>query len=114
MEETLLVIDTGSSSMRSILFDKYGKILEKYQTFYQMKIDGIEATQEIEDFSDALTKLVQRSVAYVRQHNLKIKSISFTSQRSSLVVLDEQMQVILPVIMWYDKRSATICLFKTI
>ena len=50
MEETLLVIDTGSSSMRSVLFDKYGRILEKYQTFYQMKIDGIKATQEIEDF----------------------------------------------------------------
>ena len=109
MEETLLVIDTGSSSMRSVLFDKYGRILEKYQTFYQMKIDGIKATQEIEDFSNALIKLVQKSVAYVRQHNLKIKSISFTSQRSSLVVLDEKMQVVLPVIMWYDKRSAIIC-----
>ena len=44
MEETLLVIDTGSSSMRSVLFDKYGRILEKYQTVYQMKIDGIKSS----------------------------------------------------------------------
>lgn len=109
MEEVFLVIDTGSSSMRGILFDIYGDILFKYQIHYQMIVEGIKATQNVDDFSCALKQIVKKCVLYEKNNNVEIKSICFTSQRSSLVVLDEKNETFIPAIMWYDKRSSKIC-----
>lgn len=109
MQEVILVIDTGSSSMKGFLFDKYGTILEKRHISYQMQIEGDKATQDESDFSGSMKTLVKVLQEYAMENGLRIQGISFTSQRSSLVVLDDHMQVLLPVMMWYDRRSLEIC-----
>ena len=109
MKNLMLVIDTGSSSMRGILFDLKGRIVNQSKIFYRMDIEGDKATQKVTDFANALKKLTFQAVCYAKKNDFEIVSIALTSQRSSLIVLDENMSVVGPAIMWYDNRSRYVC-----
>lgn len=108
-EKGILVIDTGSSSMRGILFLEDGSIQECRQIHYSMQIDGDRAVQDVTDFSEALISLAAAFAEYTDKNGMDIEAISFTSQRSSLIILDENGKVLLPAMMWYDKRADEIC-----
>lgn len=107
--DTYLVIDTGSSSMKAFLFSGDGKILLRHQSHYTMTTsDGTDATMDPSIFRNALYGLVRQIFKEIPS-GCRVCSISFTSQRSSLLPLDENGIPLSPIYMWYDKRSSQIC-----
>lgn len=110
MKETILVIDTGSSSMRGILFDASGKILFSHQLKYTMTVgtDG-SAVMEADIFSRCLKDICRCVAAELQTQGYQLLAVSLDSQRSSVLAVDEQIRPLYPILMWYDKRCSDIC-----
>lgn len=110
MHETILVIDTGSSSMRGILFDLAGNILFTEQHKYTMTMgpDGA-ATMEAATFSQCLHKIAEAAAREIGRQGYLLRGICLDSQRSSVLAVDRQIRPLHPILMWYDKRCASIC-----
>ena len=110
MTEGILVIDTGSSSMRGILFDLQGEIRACAQVKYTMDIgaDG-SALMDAEVFADCLTRICGDVARQAKQMGCGIRAVALDSQRSSVLAVDRDIRPLHPILMWYDKRCAPIC-----
>jgi sugar (pentulose or hexulose) kinase len=106
----VLVIDVGTSSMRGILFDHQGKCLTEKQEFYQATyLENSWVEQNPADWENALYSILKKSVAEAESMGEKIEAISITSQRSSVIPVDENFRPLSNAIMWQDKRTNHIC-----
>ena len=106
----VLVIDVGTSSMRGILFDHQGKCLTEKQEFYQATyLENSWVEQNPADWENALYSILKKSVAEAESMGEKIEAISITSQRSSVIPVDENFRPLSSAIMWQDKRTNHIC-----
>ena len=106
----VLVIDVGTSSMRGILFDHQGKCLTVKQEFYQATyLENSWVEQNPADWENALYSILKQSVAEAENMGEKIDAISITSQRSSVIPVDENIRPLSNAIMWQDKRTNHIC-----
>ena len=81
----ILVIDTGSSSMRGILFDKNGQMCFCEQRTYTMYTEGARAEYDPAVFEKYLLSICRASTDWLDQHNAEIDGLVFTSQRSSIM-----------------------------
>lgn len=110
MTDTILVIDTGSSSMRGILFDCTGEILFSHQIKYSMTIGPDDsAVMDADIFIRCLKEIACRTAEALRENAWNLLAVSLDSQRSSVLAVDDQIQPLHPILMWYDKRCANIC-----
>lgn len=106
----VLVIDVGTSSMRGILFNHEGKCLAEKQEFYQAAyLQNSWVEQNPADWENALYSVLQKSAAAAREMGKQIEAISITSQRSSVIPVDENIRPLCNAIMWQDKRTNQIC-----
>lgn len=108
--QTYMIVDTGTSSMRGILFSRQGELLYMARRSYQMDLgpDG-SATMDAGIFRISLGGIIRELCGYCRQHGLELQSIAFTSQRSSVLAVDQDGHPLAPILMWYDKRCVPIC-----
>ena len=107
---SILVIDTGSQSMRGILFDESGSMLYIKQISYFMNIENLKAEQEPSDFKNALFDICKAVSLFLNENTIyKFSGIVLTSQRSSVIAVDSEGVPLQPALMWYDKRSQYIC-----
>ena len=106
---SILVVDTGSSSMRGILFDERGNMCFTEQLQYSMRTEGDAAEYDPQDFQRCLMTICHTCAVWADEHGVSIEAISFTSQRSSILPVDRNGAPLGPIITWYDKRSAMIC-----
>lgn len=108
--DVILIVDTGSSSMRGILFDRQGSIVHCRQEKYFMDVqpDG-SAEQDPLEYANALRLVCESCGKFAAENRLRIAALSFTSQRSSILPLDSSGKPLSRIITWYDKRSADIC-----
>ena len=105
----ILVIDVGTSSMRGILFSHEGTVLAKYQKIYKasyMKNGWVE--QSPSDWENALYEIM-RNISSSIENKWNIDGIAITSQRSSIIPVDNEIHPLGNAIMWQDKRTADIC-----
>lgn len=109
-QNTILVIDTGSSSMRGLLYTQDGALLFTKQLTYFMEVsDNLTAQQDCQCYRDCLLQICRLCAEECRTRRLALSALAFTSQRSSVLALDREGQPLYPVLMWYDKRSAALC-----
>lgn len=108
--DAYLIIDTGTSSMRGILYTRDGRLLRAFSFPYRMTLteDG-GAVMEASVFCSALHAAAEAAAKYAAAEKLAIQSLSFTSQRSSVLALSPEGRPLAPILMWYDKRSLEIC-----
>lgn len=110
MTDTILVIDTGSSSMRGILFDCTGEVLFSHQIKYTMTIGADDsAVMDADVFVRCLKEIACRTAQALHQNSWNLLAVSLDSQRSSVLAVDNQILPLHPILMWYDKRCADIC-----
>lgn len=106
----VLVLDIGTSSMRGILFRKNGEkifqVMKKYKSEYRK--NGI-VEQDIMVLENALYYIIRKFVEVAKDLEETIDVISITGQRSSVVIIDKQGNVLSKVIMWQDIRNNEIC-----
>jgi sugar (pentulose or hexulose) kinase len=107
----ILTIDFGTQSVRVGLFDKKGNVLaiekEKYNPPYFSNKPGY-AEQNPNCFFETMCKCGQR----IKEKNpdlLKdIIGVSLTCFRDSAVLLDKNLNVIRPCILWLDQRDVDV------
>ncbi|MFN3282627.1 MAG: FGGY family carbohydrate kinase, partial [Pseudothermotoga sp.] len=109
MEDLVLSIDCGTQSLRALLFDPLGRLIdfhkEEYPQAYFSPKPGW-AEQDLSVYEQTLAK----SCSILRQRNSEkwqmVKAISVTTQRDTCVILDQNGEPLRPAILWLDQRMA--------
>lgn len=106
----ILIIDVGTSSMRGILFRENGDKIHSVQLKYR-PVYGKEGlvTQRAGDWSSALYEIVSAMGRKADSSGESIDALSLTSQRSSVIPVDGDGNVLMDAIMWQDTRNKEIC-----
>ena len=109
MDKTyILAIDNGTQSVRALLFDLHGNLVDKSQ----VGIDSYRSPEPgwVENDADAfwhsLCTACQRLWANTRVPKDAIAGAVITAQRGTLVPLDAKGQPLRPFIVWMDQRRA--------
>lgn len=100
----ILVVDVGTSSMRGIVYAADGSQLASCQKKYQVKLlDNGYIEQDPQDFRGALIDIVSNLSGH------DIDAVALTSQRSSVIAVDEKGKPLSDAIMWQDRRCVECC-----
>lgn len=106
----ILVIDVGTSSMRGILFTQEGKPLAEKQILYSVSyLENRWVEQDANDWEHALYRIVQSIIGIAKEKQWSLDAITMTSQRSSVIPVDQTIHPLCSAIMWQDKRTNAIC-----
>ncbi len=105
----LLAIDNGTQSVRALLFDLDGHLLDKAQ----VAIDTYQSPQpgwlenDPEAFWRSLCDACQQLWAHTRVPRDSVRGVVITTQRGTTVALDADGQPLRPAMIWLDQRRAT-------
>jgi len=104
-----IIVDVGTQSLRSIIFDIKGKELFCAQEQYTAIYNDLEVEQDPRTWKKALNLTLTEVSKYVSENDMKIESISVTSQRASIIPVNEHGKYMYNAITWQDRRSYLIC-----
>jgi len=104
-----IIVDAGTQSLRSIIFDSKGKEVFSSQKAYTALYNDLEVEQDPRTWKQSLTETLTEVGAFVKEHGLKIESISVTSQRASIIPVNEHGKYLYNAITWQDRRSYKLC-----
>lgn len=108
--ENILVVDIGTSSMRGIVYDQNANVLNSVQICYSPDYVTPERVEQNPlNWKNNLINIVKEQTEFCNQKNVKIAAVSVTSQRSSLIAVDDKGNPLCNAIMWQDKRVLPIC-----
>jgi sugar (pentulose or hexulose) kinase len=102
----ILAIDNGTQSVRALLFDLQGNLVDKSQ----VAIDSYQSPQpgwvehEPEAFWQALCQACHRLWASTSVPRSAIAGVVITTQRGTTVALDQHGQPLRPAMIWLDQR----------
>jgi len=106
--DLILAIDNGTQSVRALLFDLQGNLVEKARVTlppYITDETGM-AEQEPQVFWDAVCRACQELWAKPGVDKNRVAGAAITTQRSTLINLDENGQPLRSAITWMDNRRA--------
>ncbi len=113
-QDLILAIDNGTQSVRAMLFDAHGELLLKAKVPikpYFSTGPGL-AEQHPEFFWDALCQACRQlwtlTAKLPNSQSIKdrIRAVSLTTQRSTLINLDKNQKPLRPAIVWLDQRRS--------
>ena len=105
MSENLLAIDNGTQSVRALLFDPRGNLLNKSRVQiepYYSTAPGL-AEQDPEVFWKAICEAC-RGLWSQGVNKSSIAAVALTTQRSTLINVDKNGKPLRPAIHWLDQR----------
>ena len=106
----IIAIDVGTSSMRALLYRSDGAIEVSYAYEYHTVFPKPgQVEQNPATWSRSVRHVLPKIGEYLREHGLKAEGIAVTSQRSSLIPVDEDGVPMYNAIMWQDKRTLEQC-----
>lgn len=106
--EYLLAIDNGTQSVRALLFDLQGHLVDKAQvkiTSYREPQPGW-VENDPEDFWRSLSEACQELWAKTDVAKTSVGGVIVTTQRATMINLDRHGQPLRPAIVWLDRRRA--------
>jgi glycerol kinase len=109
LKKHIVVVDVGTQSMRTILYDRLGNSLFTSQKGYSPIFKGIEVEQDPRTFKETLFLTLKEVADYANNQHLEIESISVTSQRASIIPVNKHGKVLHNAITWQDRRSYQQC-----
>lgn len=108
--EHILVLDVGTSSLKAMLYDITGKLLNRASHEYHSDFfSNNHVEQNPLTWQDSLIITLKKSGNFIRDNNLSIDAIVVTSQRASVIPVDSAGETLHPAIMWQDRRSMAQC-----
>jgi sugar (pentulose or hexulose) kinase len=106
----IVVIDIGTSSLRTLLMDGNGKILDVQKRGYSLCYPSSNAVEmDMALLDTALFEALKASFSLVKAWGKQATALSVTAQRSSVIPVDEHGRALAPALMWQDTRSSGIC-----
>ena len=109
MAENLLAIDCGTQSIRAIIFDPQGNLLAisrvRIKPYNRSESNQVEQNPEV--FWETLCQACRDLWKKNGRLKASIKAVSLTTQRSTVVNVDENGQPLRPAIVWMDQRQAS-------
>lgn len=106
----IVVIDIGTSNLRSLLMDHNGKILDVQKRGYSLRYPACDAVEmDMALLDTALFDALKESFSLLEAWGKQASAISVTAQRSSVIPVDGQGKALAPALMWQDTRSFGIC-----
>lgn len=104
----LLVIDAGTQSIRAVIVDLNGNIvqIEKTEIEAYYSTEPGFAEQDPEYLWEMLCTTTKRLMSNLSVPYQEIKGLSVTTQRCSVVNLDKDGKPLRPAIIWLDQRKA--------
>ncbi len=102
----LLALDQGTQSSRAMLFDASGELVGRYQQPIQPYRDGGpgHAEQHADYFWRQLSLACQGLWEDHGELRQRVVAVALTTQRASVVCLDQAMTPLRPVVIWLDQR----------
>lgn len=106
-QTTLLAIDCGTQSLRTLLFSPTGHLLARAQISYEPYFSEQPgwAEQDPEVFWDSLCQGCRKLQRDVPDLFAKIAGVGVTTQRSSMINVDKNGAPLRPAIIWLDQRK---------
>jgi sugar (pentulose or hexulose) kinase len=104
----LLAIDNGTQSVRALLFDLHGNLVDKAQ----VSIDSYQSPHpgwlenEPQAFWQTLCQACQNLWAITQIPKSAIAGVVITTQRGTTVSLDKHGKALRPTMIWLDQRRA--------
>ncbi|NLW71405.1 MAG: carbohydrate kinase [Chloroflexi bacterium] len=108
-KDLLLAIDNGTQSVRALLFDASGSLLAKHRVPIEpyFSTEPGYAEQHPEVFWKAVCEACQGLWQMPNVDRQAIAAVSVTTQRSTMINLDQAGQPLRPAIVWLDQRRAS-------
>jgi sugar (pentulose or hexulose) kinase len=106
-KDLLLAIDNGTQSLKALVFDLEGQLLAREQvkfTPYYSENPGW-AEQDPEVFWQALCQACQGIWSHHRVEKERIAGVSLTTQRGTVVNVDQDGRPLRPAMLWLDQRK---------
>jgi sugar (pentulose or hexulose) kinase len=106
VKDLILAIDSGTQSVRALLFDLQGNLLAKSRIPiepYFSTSPGL-AEQQPQVFWDALCQACQGLWVTPGVDRQRIAGVALTAQRSTMINVDQAGEPLRPAIVWMDQR----------
>lgn len=105
----IIAIDSGTQSVRAVLFDRHGAQIAleqlEYEPYFSLSPGWSE--QRTEDYWAKLCQVCRGLMAKVDVDHAEIAGIGLTSQRNTVIPMDEAGNALRPAILWLDQRTVT-------
>jgi len=106
----VLGIDLGTSSLKGVLINRAGLVLASSQYEYASTTPSFGfSEQNSSDWIKAFNHVIQNFIDTVEDFHEGLEGISVSGQMHSLVLLDENKNVLRPAILWNDVRTSKQC-----
>jgi sugar (pentulose or hexulose) kinase len=104
----ILAIDSGTQSIRALLFDQQGQLLAKSRVELEPYVSPQPgwAEQDVDYYWQSLCQACQELWAIIGDDKQRIAGMAVTTQRATVVSLDAQGYPLRPAITWLDQRRA--------
>jgi len=105
-DKHILAIDNGTQSVRALIFDLEGQLIAKnrvpIQPYYSVKPGWAEQDPNV--FWQGVCQACQALWEMEGVDKAAIVGVGLTTQRSTVINLDEYQQPLRPAIVWLDQR----------
>ena len=102
-----LGIDLGTSYFKTGIFDKKGRLCGLgRQPVRKNSSNGITCELPVSTFWDTLKNGIAEALHSANIKPSEIRSVSYSSQANSFILLDGSDEPLTPIILWPDKRAA--------
>lgn len=105
--DLLLALDNGTQSVRALLFDAQGKrIARSAVALHYQRADARSCELAPEQFWQAACTALQQLWSQQPDARARVAALAVTTQRATVIALDDQDQPVHPAIIWMDQRRA--------
>lgn len=108
MKDHVLAIDVGTQSVRALIFDPVGTLIARHQVPIEpyFSVHPGWAEQHVSVFWDALGEACRAIWAEPGVRVGALAGVALTTQRATVVNVDQAGQPLRPAISWLDQRTA--------
>ncbi|MEA2101350.1 MAG: FGGY-family carbohydrate kinase [Thermodesulfobacteriota bacterium] len=107
MKKYIISIDSGTQSIRAVIFDLEGNMIaikqQEFDPYFSLRPGWAE--QHTEDYWDKLCKVTRGVLEEKPLKKDQIIGVGLTSQRDTVIAMDKDGNALRPGIIWLDQRS---------
>src|SRR5690606_23123313 len=105
----IIAIDSGTQSIRAVLFDRNGEEIAIEQADYEpyFSLAPGWAEQRTEDYWDKLCRVCRGLMGKINIDLCQIAGIGLTSQRNTVIPMDKDGNALRAGIIWLDQRTVS-------